>query len=119
MAGIRTVTSLRCKREEIRRAIIAYEEKLNQAKADLSHVSAAVAIFEGSGEGGAPRPCVDTDRLFARTEPMELATAALLGKGPMDTRCSLPLDSAHGENGDSVVIDEFQRTSNGPLQRLP
>lgn len=47
MAEIRTVTTLRRKREEIRRIIIAYEEKLDRAKADLAHVSAAIAIFEG------------------------------------------------------------------------
>jgi hypothetical protein len=51
--------------EEIRRAIIAYEEKLDQAKADLSHVSAAIAIFEGVQEGTSPGPYVDADRLFA------------------------------------------------------
>jgi hypothetical protein len=42
MAEIRTVTTHRRKREEIRRTIIAYEEKLSQAKADLAHVSAAI-----------------------------------------------------------------------------
>jgi hypothetical protein len=56
MAEIRTVTMLRWKREEIRRAILAYQEKLDQAKADLAHVSAAIAIFEGGGEGLSPRP---------------------------------------------------------------
>jgi hypothetical protein len=86
MAEIRTVTTLRRKREEIRRAIIANEEKLDQAKADLSHVSAAIAIFEGASEGDSPRPYVVTDRLFARGEPMALAKAALSGNGPMDTR---------------------------------
>jgi len=49
MVEILTVTTLRHKSDEIRRAIIAYEEKLDQAKADLAHVSAAIAIFEGPG----------------------------------------------------------------------
>ena len=65
MAEIRTVTTLRRKREEIRRSIIAYEEKLSQAKADLAHVSAAITIFEGVSEGTAPRPYVDVHRIFA------------------------------------------------------
>jgi hypothetical protein len=56
MAEIRTVTTLRRKREEIKPTIIAYEEKLSQAKADLFHVSAAITIFEGVSEGTAPRP---------------------------------------------------------------
>jgi hypothetical protein len=77
---------LRRKREEIRPAIIDYEEKLDQAKADLAHVSAAIAIFEGAQEGKAPRPYDDTDRLFARREPMALATQALLDHGPHGQR---------------------------------
>jgi hypothetical protein len=86
MAEIRTVTTLRRKREEIRRTIIAYEERLSQAKADLSHVSAAITIFEGASEGTAPRPYVDVHRLFAHREMMGLARTALEAHGPLDTR---------------------------------
>jgi hypothetical protein len=39
MAEIRTVTTLCRKREEIRRTLIAYEEKSSQAKADLAPVA--------------------------------------------------------------------------------
>ena len=46
MAEIRTVTTLRRKREEIRRTIIAYDERLAEAKADLAHISAAITVFE-------------------------------------------------------------------------
>ena len=42
--------------KEIRRTVIAYEEKLSQAKADLSHVSAAITTFEGASEGTASTP---------------------------------------------------------------
>jgi hypothetical protein len=56
MAEIRTVTTLRRKREEIRRTIIAHEERLSQAKRTLAHVSAAITLFEGVSEGSAPRP---------------------------------------------------------------
>jgi hypothetical protein len=81
------------------------KEKLEQAKADLSHVSAAIAIFEGASEGDSPRPYVDTDRLFARGEPMALAKAALSTKGPMDTRqLVIHILAAEGMNtGDRVM----------------
>jgi hypothetical protein len=86
MGEIRTVTTLRRKREEIRRTIIAYEERLSQAKADLAHVSAAISIFEGTGEGTAHRPYVDVHRIFAHRELIDLAKRALTEQGPMDTR---------------------------------
>jgi hypothetical protein len=50
MAEIRTVTTLRYKRDEIRRAIRDYEKRLDQARADLAHIAAAIAIFEGKGQ---------------------------------------------------------------------
>ena len=43
MAEIRTVTTLRRKRDEIRRAVRDYERKLDQARADLAHIAAARA----------------------------------------------------------------------------
>jgi hypothetical protein len=105
MAEIRTVTTLRRKREEIRRTIIAYEERLSQAKADLSHVSAAIAIFEGTGEGTSPRPYVDVHRIFAHRELIDLAKRALAEQGPMDTRqIARYIMAAKGlETGDKVM----------------
>ena len=105
MAEIRTVTTLRRKREEIRRSIIAYEEKLSQAKADLSHVSAAITIFEGTGEGTAPRPYVDVHRVFAHRELIDLAKRALTEHGPLDTReIARHVMAAKGlETGDKVL----------------
>jgi hypothetical protein len=41
MAEIRTVTTLRRKRDEISASIRLYEKKLEQARADLAHVTAA------------------------------------------------------------------------------
>ena len=46
MAEIRTVTTLRRKRDEVRRAVRLYEKRLDQARADLAHLSAAISIFE-------------------------------------------------------------------------
>jgi hypothetical protein len=42
MAEIRTVTTLRRKRDEIAASIRLYEQQLGQARADLAHVTAAV-----------------------------------------------------------------------------
>jgi hypothetical protein len=84
MAEIRTATTLKRKAREIRASIAAYERKLRQARADLSHVTAAIAIFEGSGD--TPKPYVDVYRLFAHRELIGLCIETLTAKGPMDTR---------------------------------
>ena len=47
MPEIRTVTTLRRKRDEISASIRLYEKKLDQARADLAHVTAAARIFAG------------------------------------------------------------------------
>ncbi|MAB15224.1 MAG: hypothetical protein CMI59_15150 [Parvibaculum sp.] len=52
MAEIRTVTTLKSKRHQIEAAISGYEMALNQARADLAHINAAIAIFEAPGEPG-------------------------------------------------------------------
>jgi predicted aconitase len=44
MAEIRTVTTLRRKRDEISASIRLYEKKLEQARADLAHVTAAISL---------------------------------------------------------------------------
>ena len=85
MAEIRTVTTLRHKRDEIENAIANYEKRLAQARADLSHVNACIAMFEASGERGEMQPYVDMHRIFQRGEPMLLCKAAL-ASGPMNTR---------------------------------
>ncbi len=47
MPKIRTVTALRRKRDEIFASTRLYEKKLDQARADLAHVTAAARIFAG------------------------------------------------------------------------
>jgi hypothetical protein len=55
MAEIRTVTTLRRKRDEVRKAVRKYERCLDQARADLTHLIAAIAIFEAkSGDESFP-----------------------------------------------------------------
>jgi hypothetical protein len=85
MAEIRTVTTLRHKRDEVRRSIKLYEKRLDQARADLAHLSAAIAIFE-SKNGDLTLPAyADMRRLFRYGEAFKLCTAAL-ASGPMTTK---------------------------------
>jgi hypothetical protein len=47
---VATVTTLRTKRDEIAATIAAYERKLGRAEADLAHITAAIKVFEASGD---------------------------------------------------------------------
>ena len=102
--GIRTVTTLTTKRAEIEAAIANYERRLGQARADLAHVAACIAIFEASGEPGEAGAYVDTHRLFARGEPMAICREAL-ASGPKTTKeLALCVMAAKGlDTGDKVL----------------
>jgi len=85
MTEIRTVTTLIAKRDEIEAAITNYERGLEQARADLSHVNACIAIFEACDDPSGTRAYVDFHRLFARGEMMRLCKEAL-ASGPKTTK---------------------------------
>jgi hypothetical protein len=104
MAEIRTVTTLRYKRTEILASIAQYEKRIGQARADLSHVNACIALFEATGEPSAINPYVDTHRLFARGEMMRLCKDAL-ASGPKTTKeLALCVMAAKGlDIGDKVL----------------
>lgn len=86
MAEIRTVTTLRRKRDQIRRAIRDYEKRLDQARADLAHIAAAIAIFEGHKGQNTELPAyADIKRLFRYGEGTGLFRQAL-ESGPKTTR---------------------------------
>lgn len=85
MAEIRTVTTLRRKRDEIAASIRLYERQLEQAKADLQHVLAAIRIFEASGDPKDATRYMDIHRLFRRGETWAICREALAAKGPMTT----------------------------------
>src|SRR5271163_4357408 len=85
MTEIRTVTTLRTKRAEILASISLYEKRLSQARADLAHFTACIAIFEASGDGEELSSYVDTHRMFARGEMIRLCEEAL-AKGPKTTK---------------------------------
>ena len=101
---IRTVTTLRSKRTEIVSAIANYEKKLAQARADLAHITAAIAIFEVSGDPADTAPYVDVHRLFRRGEAIDLCKAAL-AHGPLNTRqLAMKVMAAKGfDTGDKVL----------------
>jgi hypothetical protein len=73
MIGIRTVTTLRRKREEIRRKIHRLRRKAIPGQDGLSYVSAGIATFQGVSEGTPLPPYVDVHRVFAHCELMDLA----------------------------------------------
>jgi len=79
------VQILRNKRTEIELSIVNYEKRLEQARADLSHINAAIVIFEVSGERADLPPYVNIRLLFRHQEAMQLCKEALKA-GPMNTR---------------------------------
>ena len=85
MPEIRTVTTLRRKRDEISASIRMYGKKLAQTRADLAHVAAAIRIFEASGAPHDMSRYVDHYRLFKCGEPWAIR-AAVLTSGPQTTK---------------------------------
>ena len=85
MAEIRTVTTLRKKRDQIRRTIREYEKKLDQARADLAHIAAAISIFEAKGQNTELPAYADIQRLFRYGEGFKLCQQ-VLASGPKTTR---------------------------------
>ena len=85
MAEIRTVTTLRRKQRESESAIVGYEKRLGQARADLAHINASIMIFEASGDPGEMARYVDVHRLFKHRELSNLCRE-FLATGPLNTR---------------------------------
>jgi hypothetical protein len=105
MAEIRTVTTLRSKRAEIIASIANYEKKLAQARADLAHITAAITIFEASGDRDEIPPYVDIHRCLKRGEAITICKEALAAHGPLNTRqLALRVMAARGlDTGDKVL----------------
>ena len=79
------IATLKAKRHDIEASIKLYDGKLAQAKRDLAHVNATLAIF-ASTDPGDVRAYTDTSRLFRRGELWTLCLASLKEHGPQDTR---------------------------------
>jgi hypothetical protein len=104
MTEIRTVTTLIAKRDEIEAAITNYERRLEQARADLSHVNACIAIFEADDDPNGTRAYVDTHRLFARGEMMSICKDALASGPKLTKEFALCVMAAKGrDTGDRVL----------------
>lgn len=86
MAEIRTVTTLRSKRDEILSSIKLYERQLEQARADLSHINAVIRVFEASGDPKEMPRYVDVHRLFRRAEKGDLCRQALADGRELTTK---------------------------------
>src|SRR5271168_2704756 len=103
MTEIRTVTI--AKRDEIERSIANYEARLEQARADLSHVNAVISIFEAAGDRDTTRAYTDIHRLFVRGELVTICKAALAEHGPMNTRALVThILAAKGLDGGDRVL---------------
>jgi hypothetical protein len=104
MIESRTAETLRNKRSEIARSIDDYEKRLAQARADLAHIDAAIAIFATSGDALAVTPYVDIHRLFKRGEMVAICRGALK-TGPKNTRelSALILEAKGLNAGDRVL----------------
>lgn len=85
MSEIRTVTTLRRKRDEIIAVIRLYERQLDQARADLAHVNAAMKIFEADDRQNFPA-YLDIHRVFKHREKWALCEEALKAHGALTTK---------------------------------
>ena len=105
MADPQVITTLRRKRDEIERAIGAYERKVEAARRDLSAVNATLRIFELNGDPLEFPAHMEVHRLFKRGEMTAIAKAALAKEGPLDTReLALRVIHAKGLDEDDKVL---------------
>lgn len=86
MAESTTVTTLAKKRKEIERAIAGYEARLKQARLDLAHISAAIAIFEANGSTADMLAYANLKRYWKNGQLLALCKGFLKAEGPLDTR---------------------------------
>lgn len=84
MAESQTVVILRAKRDAIAATIANYEREIERAKADFTHITAALAIFDAGDQPGSQRPYVGFHRMFRYGELAAMCRAALVG-GPLST----------------------------------
>jgi len=86
MADPHILTTLRSKRDEIERIIRAYEQKIDEARADLAHVNATLKLFEDRAPSEAPI-YTGMHRLFKRGELFGICRQALANvPDGLDTR---------------------------------
>lgn len=84
MAESQTVTILRAKRDAIAATIQNYERELDRAKADFTHVTATLAIFDAGDKPGSQRPYTSVYRAFKYGELAAMCREAI-ADGPLTT----------------------------------
>ena len=106
MAESNILNSLRNKRDDIERAIVAYEAKLAACRRDLSHIIATLVVFEASGDPLEMGAHVSIARLFKRGEAYTICRKALeASPAGLDTRqLALAVMRSKGlDEGDAVI----------------
>lgn len=83
--GNLTIKILQTKQAQIQDAIERYEFKLAQARADLAHISAALTIFEASGDPLDLARYTNLRRLFRYREMFNICRNAMEREGPLST----------------------------------
>ncbi len=86
MAKPQVINTLKRKKHEIERTIAGYEKRIKAARRDLSHINAAIRLFEVGDTPNQFPVYVDLHRVFKRGEIMALCKEALKEHGPMTTR---------------------------------
>lgn len=106
MAEPQIVTTLRAKRDQIEQSIRAYEKTLQQARIDLAHVNATLAMFEADGDDRHIASYMDTGRILKKGEIVALCRVELGKDGPLDTReLARRVAIAKGlDGGDKVLV---------------
>jgi hypothetical protein len=87
VADPQIVTTLRNKADEIERYIVGMETKIAEARADLAHIRATLALFEANSDTPEYPVHMGVQRLFKRGEIWNVIAPAL-AKAPdgLDTR---------------------------------
>lgn len=124
MAEIRTLTTLATKRDEIVRSIEAYEAKLDQARADLSHINAVMVLFaHDPAQMLDYKPYSSMAKLFGYGELARLCKAALEAGGEMTgAEIAAKVIEAKGLDGRDLVLAktltlQVAHTMNSLMQR--
>lgn len=106
MAEIRTVTTLKSKRDEILRSLRLYERQVEQARADLAHINAVIRVFEATGDPKDMPRYVDVHHLFKRREKWDLCEQALSQHDELTTKeLALHVVKAKGfDETDAVLL---------------
>jgi hypothetical protein len=113
-----TVTTLAKKRREIERAIAGYEARLKQARLDLAHIDAAIAIFEASGSTADMLAYANLKRFWKNGQILALCKGFLRAEGPLDTRAlSERVMRASGLNPSDKVLAQAVANRVYPVMR--